>query len=138
MVEAHVLAAVINSDAGNMRAADNFLKQAFAQDFSIRDNPVFMLMKSEVEIKQKDWEEAKKTLEHIFKLPAVQDTSSTAAQMDDGATNKANFSQQFGMEERSRIFLNLVNVYCELKDFEGAKRILMRAVGEFANTPEEV
>lgn len=71
VVEAHVLAAVINSDAGNMRAADNFLKQAFAQDFSIRDNPVFMLMKSEVEIKQKDWDEAKKTLEHIFKLPAV-------------------------------------------------------------------
>lgn len=51
VVEAHLLAAVINSDAGNMRAADNFLKQAFAQDFSIRDNPVFMLMKSEVEIK---------------------------------------------------------------------------------------
>jgi len=36
-----------------------------------------MLMKSEVEIKQKDWEEAKKTLEHIFKLPAVQDPNST-------------------------------------------------------------
>ena len=77
VVEAHVLAAVINSEAGNMRAADNFLKQAFAQDFSIRDNPVFMLMKSEVEIKQNDWEEAKKTLEHIFKLPAVQDPNSS-------------------------------------------------------------
>ena len=87
-----MLAAVINSDAGNMRAADNFLKQAFAQDFSIRDNPVFMLMKSEVEIKQKDWEEAKKTLEHIFKLRAVQDP--TSSQMDDGnAQNRANFSQ---------------------------------------------
>lgn len=75
VVEAHVLAAVINSEAGNMRAADNFLKQAFAQDFSIRDNPVFMLMKSDVEMKQKDWEEAKKTLEHIFKMPVVQDPS---------------------------------------------------------------
>ena len=42
------------------------------------------------------------------------------------------------MEERSRIFLNLVNVYCELKEFDSAKRILTRAVGEFANTPEEV
>ena len=73
VVEAHGLAAVINSEAGNMKAADNFLKQAFAQDFSIRENPVFMLMKSEVEIKQKDWEEAKKTLEHIFKMPIVQD-----------------------------------------------------------------
>ena len=142
MVEAHVLAAVINSDAGNMRAADNFLKQAFAQDFSIRDNPVFMLMKSEVEIKQKDWEEAKKTLEHIFRLPAVQDPTGQmqSAEMEGagGNQNRANFSQQFGMEERSRIFLNLVNVYCELKEFDQAKKILTRAVGEFANTPEEV
>ena len=117
VVEAHVLAAVINSDAGNMRAADNFLKQAFAQDFSIRDNPVFMLMKSEVELKQKDWEEAKKTLEHIFKLPAVQDPN--AAQDDSNqSSNKASFSQSFGMEERSRIFLNLVTVYCELQEFD--------------------
>ena len=42
------------------------------------------------------------------------------------------------MEERSRIFLNLVNVYCELKEFDQANKILTRAVGEFANTPEEV
>ena len=38
-----------------------------------------MLMKSEVEIKQKDWGEAKKTLEHIFALPAVQDPTGTQA-----------------------------------------------------------
>lgn len=63
------MAALINSEAGNMKAADNYLKQAFAQDFSIRDNPVFMLMKSEVEIRQKNWEEAIATLEHTFKLP---------------------------------------------------------------------
>lgn len=44
-------AALINSEAGNFKAADNLLKQAFAQDFQIRDNPVFMLMKSEVELK---------------------------------------------------------------------------------------
>lgn len=73
MVEAHILAALINSEQGNMKAADNFLKQAFAQDFSIRDNPVFMLMKSEVEILGKQWEEALATLEHAFKLPQVVD-----------------------------------------------------------------
>jgi tetratricopeptide repeat protein 21B len=72
VVEAHILAALINSDAGNMKAADNYLKQAFSQDFTIKDNPAFMLMRSEVEIKQKDWESAKKTLEHIYKLPIVQ------------------------------------------------------------------
>jgi tetratricopeptide (TPR) repeat protein len=55
VVEAHIMAALINSEAGNMKAADNYLKLAFAQDFSIRENPVFMLMKSEVEIIGKNW-----------------------------------------------------------------------------------
>ena len=49
------MAALISSEAGNMKAADNYLKQAFAQDFSIRENSVFMLMKSEVEITGKLW-----------------------------------------------------------------------------------
>jgi tetratricopeptide repeat protein 21B len=48
------------------------------------------------------------------------------------------YSLPFGQEERARIFLNLVNVYCENKNFDSAKRILSRAVGEFSGTPEEV
>jgi hypothetical protein len=56
-----------------MKAADTLLKQAFAQDFSIRNDAVFMLMKSEVEIKQENWAEAQATLEHVLKLPQVQD-----------------------------------------------------------------
>jgi hypothetical protein len=32
-------------------------------------------MKSEVELKQKNWTEAKTTLEHVMKLPAVVDPS---------------------------------------------------------------
>jgi hypothetical protein len=63
MVEAHILAALINCEAGNMKAAELSLQQAFSQDFKIRENPVFMLMKSEVEIKQEDWLNASKTLE---------------------------------------------------------------------------
>ena len=70
-VEAYILAALINSEDGNMKAADNYLKQAFSADFSIRENPVFMLMKSEVEMKAKNWDDAKLTLEHAMKLPIV-------------------------------------------------------------------
>jgi hypothetical protein len=33
-------------------------------------------MKSEVEMKAKSWDEAKLTLEHVMKLPIVQDPSS--------------------------------------------------------------
>lgn len=73
MVEAHILSALINSEAGNMKAAENNLQQAFSQDFKIRENPVFMLMKSEVDIKQQDWPTACKTLEQAFELPGVRD-----------------------------------------------------------------
>lgn len=55
LIEAHVLAALINCESGNTKAAENNLQQAFAQDFKIRENPVFMLMKSEVELKSGDY-----------------------------------------------------------------------------------
>ena len=70
-----------------MKAADNYLKQAFAQDFSIRENPVFMLMKSEVEIIGKNWTDALATLEHAFKLPAVADPTTIQ--------NNPNIKQKF-------------------------------------------
>lgn len=124
-----MLAALINCESGNVKAAENNLQQAFAQDFKIRENPVFMLMKSEVEIKSQDWPNALKTLEHAYELPGVKDST-----MPPGKK----YSLPFGQEERARIFLNLVNVQCEVKNFDAAKRILSRAVGEFSNTPEEV
>ena len=70
-----MLAALINCESGNVKAAENNLQQAFAQDFKIRENPVFMLMKSEVEIKSQDWANALKTLEHAYELPGVKDCS---------------------------------------------------------------
>jgi len=129
LIEAHVLAALINCESGSIKAAENNLQQAFAQDFKIRENPVFMLMKSEVEIKQQDWQNALKTLEFAYELPGVKDPTLPPGKK---------YSLPFGQEERARIFLNLVNVYCEVKNFDAAKRILSRAVGEFSNTPEEV
>ena len=70
-----------------------------------------------------------------MKLPGVQDQQDT---MQTSSANKSQFTQQFGQEERARIFLNLVQVLCEQKDFEKAKKNLTKAVSEFAGTPEEV
>ncbi len=98
MMEAHILSAVIDSEAGNFKAAEVAHQQAFAQDFSIRENPVFMLMRADVEIKQKDFENALKTLEHAFELPGVKDAS-------EAPPSKG--SMPLGIEERCRIFVNL-------------------------------
>ena len=73
-----------------------------------------MLMKSEVEMKGKHWEDAKATLEAVLKLPQVVDPRPDA--MDAGPQQSTFFP--FGQEERARIFLNLVSVYCELGTFD--------------------
>ena len=53
LVEAHILTAIINMESGDIQAANNALQQAFSQDFTIRDNPVFMLIRVQVDIKMK-------------------------------------------------------------------------------------
>lgn len=37
-----------------------------------------------------------------------------------------------------KVFLLLVDVYSELKEFDEAKKILAKAVSEFSGTPQEV
>jgi pentatricopeptide repeat protein len=37
----------------------------------------------------------------------------------------------FGQEERARIFMNMIKVLCELKQFDKAKKIMSRAISEF-------
>lgn len=56
-------------------------------------------MKSEVEIKSQDWQNALKTLEQAYDLPGVKDPQLPAGKK---------YSLPFGQEERARIFLNLV------------------------------
>lgn len=34
--------------------------------------------------------------------------------------------------------MNLIRVYCEVKEFEKAKKVMTRAIAEFQGTPEEV
>jgi pentatricopeptide repeat protein len=47
----------------------------------------------------------------------------------------ASESIPFGVEERVKVFLLLIDVLCELKEFDEAKKILQKAVSEFSGTP---
>ena len=73
LVEAHVLTSIINMESGDINAANNSLQQAFSQDFSIRENPVFLLIRAQVEIKMQSFQEAYKTLNTAYSLPGVKD-----------------------------------------------------------------
>lgn len=47
------------------------------------------------------------------------------------------YSLPYGIEERAKIFMNLIIVYSKVKDFEKAKKIMARAIAEFQGTSEE-
>lgn len=66
LTEAQILAAMINLNAGSYKAAESNLHQAFSHDFKIRSNPLFMLIKSEVEMKNEEFSQALGTLEAAF------------------------------------------------------------------------
>lgn len=54
------MTAIINMESGDIQAANNALQQAFSQDFTIRDNPVFLLIRAQVDMKMKSFEDAQK------------------------------------------------------------------------------
>jgi tetratricopeptide repeat protein 21B len=133
LVEAHVLTSVINMESGDIQAANNALQQAFSQDFSIRTNPVFLLIKAQVEIKMGNHSEALKSLETAYDLPGVKDKNSKGKEL-----GSKRYNLPFGIEERAKIFILLIEVKAELSDFGGAKKVLQKAVAEFSKTSEEV
>jgi pentatricopeptide repeat protein len=46
-------------------------------------------------------------------------------------TGGKKYSLPYGQEERARIFMNLIKVYAELKNFDKAKKLMARAISEF-------
>ena len=92
-----------------------------------------MLIKAQIEMRAQEWSEAKQTLESAFNLPGVKDG---APQKQSAAQRKYNLP--FGLQERAKIFLSLVEVYGALKEFDTAKKTLQRAIAEFSGTSEEV
>lgn len=51
------------------------LQEAISKNFKIRENPLFMLIKGEIEYAMKDFDAAKATMEMAYSLPGVKDNS---------------------------------------------------------------
>lgn len=69
--EASILQALAQTRGGNLEGALNSLQKAISFDFQIRTNPLFMLVKAEIEFSEKDYQSALATLEQAFILPEV-------------------------------------------------------------------
>ena len=131
--EALILSALISYQNNNLQGAYSNLEQAIANNLHIRENPLFMLIKGEIELKSGKTEAALQTLEAAFQLPGVLKPADTRKK------GKKSVFQilQFEERERCQIFVNLAKAYVAAKRVSDAKTIMNEAISIFTGTPEE-
>jgi len=130
-VDALMLGALISMQQGQYISASGVLDQALARNFKIRENPVFMLVKGKVEMKQQKYREAMDTLEKAYSLPEVKNP--------EVAKNKrSQLTLTLSSEDRASLFTNLALAYSECDKLPQARQIINEAISEFAGTSEEV
>lgn len=66
--DAYILHALVSVRLKQLSQSLNSLNQAISNNFTIRENPLFMLVKGEVEYRTEDYKNAQITLEHAYEL----------------------------------------------------------------------
>lgn len=127
-VDALILNALISLQTSQYISAQSILEQAIARNFMIRENPLFMLVKGQVEMKLKKFSDAVKTLEVALNLPGIRA----------GGEIKKTGILSISEEDRGIIFASLAVSYAETGELQKATRIMGEAIGEFAGTSVEV
>ena len=127
-IDALILSSLISLQVGQYASASSTLEQAIARNFQIRENPLFMLVKGQVEMKQKKFADSVKTFESALNLQGIRSRG------DLKKTGILNISE----EDRGVIFACLAVSYAEIGEMAKASRIMGEAIGEFAGTSAEV
>ena len=132
--EAAILNALICARNGNLQGANYALQQAIANNFNIKGNPMFMLVKGEIEFKTGDYQSSLQTLEAAFQLINEPNKLKAAVIATETGVGVLKFSEK----DRCMIYVWLGKAYAKNKRTEDARRIINEAITEFAETPQEV
>jgi tetratricopeptide repeat protein 21B len=102
--EASILMAMIRSKKKDYEAALNSLQEAIAINFKIRENPLFMLIKAEIEYEMKNYQASEETMVQAISLPSVKKRMSDES-------NKKFKVLSFSEKDRCSIYLLLAKSY---------------------------
>jgi tetratricopeptide repeat protein 21B len=96
----------------------------------IRENPLFMLIKSDVEYRTEDFKTMLATTEAAYDIPGVRDK---------GKLKMAKKSKilKFGEQERASIFVMHAKALAKNKKDKEARSVMVKAIQEWAGTAEE-
>lgn len=112
-------------------AALQYLEQGLSHDFSVRNHPLYALVKAQVLASSAELEPAVKVLENAMELPGVKTVGTDARQPQ-------NKTVTLTAQDRASLFTLLVTLLTKLKRLDEATEIVKHAIAEFAGTSEEV
>ena len=133
--EANVLYALISFKNGNVRNAKNALEEAVANNFQIRENPYFLMIKGEIELQSQDNEAALATLEAAYSLPIVKTGKPGRGKKADPKVASQMLS--FTDKERCKLHVLLAKAYIVNGRVTDAKNVMDEAIKNFSGTAEE-
>jgi len=129
--DTYLLLARIYHGKDQPNAALQYLEQGLSHDFSVRNHPLYHLVKAQVLSSAGEVEPAAKVLEAAMELPGVKTV---------GADAKAqpNKMVMLSVADRAALFTLLVTLLTKLKRLDEATDVVKQAIAEFAGTTEEV
>jgi tetratricopeptide repeat protein 21B len=142
-MEASILYALISFQVGNTQQAFNCLEEAVANNFQVRENPLFMLVKGEIELKNGNKEAALQTLEVAYNLPGGKAPKKRKPNDKKGSKDPNEKKEAvlqlltYGEKERCKLHILLARAYIANGRVTEAKNIMDEAIKNFAGTTEE-
>lgn len=128
-VNAHILMAQIYLHNNNYAASEASLENGLSYNFEVKESPVYHIIKAKSQKKQKNFDEALKTLTVAMNLPGMRRASSAS-------NKKAKFNVT--LANRVAVYLELADVQRQLNMEHEATKTMQDAINEFAGTPEEI
>ncbi|CEL95321.1 unnamed protein product [Vitrella brassicaformis CCMP3155] len=116
-----------------------YLEKGLSHDFTVRQQPIFHLLKAQVHSSAGDDEQAIRILEEAMQLPGIK-TVGAAPTSGQGHTRTGGSSTNIPLStaDRGTIFVMLAELLTKADRVADANRVIQDAIAEFAGTPEEV
>jgi tetratricopeptide repeat protein 21B len=143
--EAQLLMAEIQLKQNQPSPAAQTLDIALSQDFEVRENPYYFILKSKIHTELGEIEEAIKTLEEALNLPGVKTAQPTVESTPDGKSVLSPSQQrkaavlipQISLSLRVSVFIQLSNLYVKRNQTLDAANLMKIGEDEFRNTAEQ-
>ena len=130
--DAYILHALISVKTGSYASALNSLNQAISNNFMIRENPLFMLIKADVEYRMEDFKTMLATTEIAFDIPGVREPIKVVQQKKGAPVPQQRKAQSqiltFSEKERASMFVLHAKALAKNKRDKDARGVMLKAI----------